>query len=55
MKIFAYMTVSLCLPFVLLAEGDETGEVEPSPDKAAEQIFQLRLRSVQDDTPGSVS
>ena len=36
MKIFAYMTVCLCLPFVLLAEDTETEAAEPSPDKDAE-------------------
>ena len=36
MKIFAYMTVCLCLPLALLAEDEEPEAVVPSPDDDAE-------------------
>ena len=38
MKIFAYMTVCLCLPFVLLAEDDDPDEASPSPDEDAAAV-----------------
>ncbi len=38
MKICAYLTVCLCLPFVLLAEDDVAEKAEPSPGEEAEAV-----------------
>ena len=38
MKTCAYLTVCLCLPFVLLAEDEEAGEVKPTSDENAEAV-----------------
>ena len=38
MKTCAYLTVSLCLPFVVLAEDDEAEKAEPSPGEEAEAV-----------------
>ena len=38
MKICAYLTLCLCLPFVLLAEDEGVAKVEASPDENAEAV-----------------
>ena len=41
MKLCAYMTICLCLPFVLLADDDEKGDVETSPDDTATDVEEV--------------